>query len=256
MVHKKCEHGRRKGVCKDCGGSQICEHNRIRSRCKDCGGGSICEHGRIRSSCKDCTGCKHGKRKSECKDCGGGAICEHGIIRYGCRECKGSAICEHNRQRSTCKDCGGGHICEHGRSRHRCKKCKGSGICKHNKCKFRCPECEPKKYLVILQRSRIREIFNKSTLEKTKHTIDYLGCTEQEFYNHITSQLTPEMKEQGFHLDHIKPINKFNLEDEEEINKCCHYSNIQPLLAKDNLSKGIKWTEKEEEEWNNYIIKI
>ena len=64
------------------------------------------------------------------------------------------------------------------------------------------------------------------------------------------------MKEQGFHLDHIKPISKFNLEDKEQIKKCCHYSNIQPLLAIDNLSKSNKWSEEDEEEWNNYIIKI
>ena len=39
MGNKKCEHGRRRTECKDCGGSSICEHGRQRSRCKDCGGG-------------------------------------------------------------------------------------------------------------------------------------------------------------------------------------------------------------------------
>ena len=34
----KCEHNRRRNLCKDCGGSSICEHNRIRNQCKDCGG--------------------------------------------------------------------------------------------------------------------------------------------------------------------------------------------------------------------------
>ena len=27
-VRKKCEHGRRKDTCKDCGGASICQHNR------------------------------------------------------------------------------------------------------------------------------------------------------------------------------------------------------------------------------------
>ena len=57
----KCEHGKRRRICKDCGGSGICEHGKRRSICKECGGGSICEHGSIRSVCKDC---------------GGGSICE------------------------------------------------------------------------------------------------------------------------------------------------------------------------------------
>ena len=39
MGHKKCEHGRRRSVCKECGGSGICEHGRQRSQCKECGGG-------------------------------------------------------------------------------------------------------------------------------------------------------------------------------------------------------------------------
>jgi hypothetical protein len=69
----KCEHGKIRSKCKDCGGgSSICEHGKIRSQCKDCGGSSICEHGKIRSQCKDCGGssiCEHGKRRSRCKDC-------------------------------------------------------------------------------------------------------------------------------------------------------------------------------------------
>jgi hypothetical protein len=32
----KCEHGRQKYSCKDCGGAGICQHGRKRSTCKDC----------------------------------------------------------------------------------------------------------------------------------------------------------------------------------------------------------------------------
>ena len=51
---RRCEHGRQRRFCKDCGGSGLCEHGRERHRCKDCGGAGICEHGRRRSRCKDC----------------------------------------------------------------------------------------------------------------------------------------------------------------------------------------------------------
>ena len=44
----KCEHGRQKSHCKDCGGSEVCEHNRRKSQCKDCGGSQICEHNKRR----------------------------------------------------------------------------------------------------------------------------------------------------------------------------------------------------------------
>ena len=52
----KCEHGRKRTECKDCGGSGVCEHGRRRDQCKDCGGSSFCEHRRERSRCKDCGG--------------------------------------------------------------------------------------------------------------------------------------------------------------------------------------------------------
>ena len=68
-VRRKCEHGRQRSKCKECGGAGICEHNRIRSTCKKCGGSSICEHNRQRSLCKEC---------------GGASICEHNRQRYYC----------------------------------------------------------------------------------------------------------------------------------------------------------------------------
>jgi hypothetical protein len=67
-----------------------CEHGRQKYRCKDCGGVSICEHGR---------------RRNTCKDCGGSGICEHNKQRHHCKDCSGASICEHDRERSTCKDC-------------------------------------------------------------------------------------------------------------------------------------------------------
>jgi hypothetical protein len=32
----KCEHGKTKSICKDCGGGSICEHDRVRSACSGC----------------------------------------------------------------------------------------------------------------------------------------------------------------------------------------------------------------------------
>ncbi len=50
----KCEHGKRKDRCAECGGSSICEHKRLRSQCTDCGGSAVCEHKLRRSQCKQC----------------------------------------------------------------------------------------------------------------------------------------------------------------------------------------------------------
>ena len=97
MPSKKCEHGKQKSQCKECGGSNICEHGKQKSQCKECGGSSICEHGKHKSHCKECGGssiCEHGKQKSQCKECGGASICEHGKQKSQCKECGGSALCK------------------------------------------------------------------------------------------------------------------------------------------------------------------
>ena len=70
---RKCEHGREKRRCKECGGSGICTHGKDKRQCKECGGSAICPHGRQKRLCIDCGGsgiCTHGKRKSTCKECG------------------------------------------------------------------------------------------------------------------------------------------------------------------------------------------
>jgi hypothetical protein len=62
-----------------------------------------------------------------------------------------------------------------------------------------------------------------------------------------------DMNWDNIHLDHIKPVSKFNLEDETELLDCCHYTNFQPLLIKDNLNKSNKWSETDELFWNANI---
>ena len=272
---QKCPHGRNKYQCVVCGGSGICEHNKRRTRCVDCQGGSICEHKRQRSYCVECQGsgicehnrrreicvecqgssiCEHKRRKNQCKDCQGTQVCEHKRVKSQCKDCQGGSICEHNKRRSHCVECQGSGICEHKRLKHHCVECQGSGICEHKRHKNRCQICNFNLYLIQKQLQHIKRCFQYTCLKKTQSSIEYLGCDINTFISHMEKKLTEGMTWDNIHIDHIKPVSRFNLDIEEEFNKCCHYTNLQPLLAKDNMNKHNKWTDENDTYWNENII--
>ena len=43
-----------------------------------------------------------------------------------------------------------------------------------------------------------------------------------------------------WHIDHVLPLASFDLTKKEELLKACHYMNLQPKLAIDNIKKGSK----------------
>ena len=79
-----------------------------------------------------------------------------------------------------------------------------------------------------------------------------MGCSVEEFIEHFEKKINYFneflasdiiMTWDNIHIDHIKPVSKFNLDDEEEFLNCYNYTNLQPLLATDNLEKSNKWNE-------------
>jgi len=74
-------------------------------------------------------------------------------------------------------------------------------------------------------------------------SFEFVGCSIDELKKHLSSQFTEGMSWKNYgewHIDHIKPCSSFDLSIEEQQHKCFHYSNLQPLWAKDNLKKGAK----------------
>jgi hypothetical protein len=89
--------------------------------------------------------------------------------------------------------------------------------------------------------SLIRNSINKKGYTKKSKTYKILGCTYKEFKKHIERQFTKGMTWDNYgkwHLDHIYPVAK--AKDEEELLRLNHYTNFQPLWAKDNISKKDK----------------
>jgi hypothetical protein len=81
--------------------------------------------------------------------------------------------------------------------------------------------------------------------QKSGSAVRDLGCTIAELKSYLESKFLPGMSWdnwslEGWHIDHIEPLSKFDLSDPIEFKKACHFANLQPLWAKDNLSKGSK----------------
>ena len=233
-----CEHGKRKEICKECGGICICEHGRQKHNCKSCGGSQICIHN---------------KQVQTCITCGGSSFCEHNKRKAVCVPCNGQQICDHGKVRSRCRDCDGSAFSEHKRIKYRCIDCKGSLICEHNKRKSVCSICSLFTHLVDIQRHQIRRVMKLTDLRKTKSSIEYLGCSVEYFKEYIEKKMVEGMTFEYIQYDHIKPVSKFELTNIDDLLDCCHYTNLQPLLAKDNIEKRDKWTLDDDYFWNENI---
>jgi hypothetical protein len=92
-------------------------------------------------------------------------------------------------------------------------------------------------------RSRIYKAIKYGHGKKNEHTISLLGCNLEKFKLYLSSKFQPRMTWKNYgkwYIDHILPCSIFDLTDYQERKFCFHYTNLQPLWAKDNLSKSDK----------------
>ncbi len=104
--------------------------------------------------------------------------------------------------------------------------------------------CDPSYRISKNLRSRIRSAIKNN--QKSGRTLEILGCDILFLKVHLESKFKEGMTWEnyglhGWHIDHIRPCDSFDLSDPEQQKKCFHYSNLQPLWAKDNLSKGSRF---------------
>lgn len=104
--------------------------------------------------------------------------------------------------------------------------------------------------LVFRTKARLRTAvytaLRRALSGKTSKTEELLGCSFAFFYQYFQAQFLPGMSWGNWgewHLDHIRPVSRFNSLDPEQARLCNHYTNLQPLWAVDNLRKSNKYNE-------------
>lgn len=79
---------------------------------------------------------------------------------------------------------------------------------------------------------------------KSTNTLKLLGCSVEFLKQYLEKQFKQGMSWNNYgkwHIDHIKPCAKFDLSKSKEQRECFHYTNLQPLWAKENCSKNDRY---------------
>lgn len=78
--------------------------------------------------------------------------------------------------------------------------------------------------------------------KKGGSAIQELGCTAAELIVYLEGQFRDGMSWNNYgtvwHIDHIKPLSRYDLTLRTHVAEVCHFTNLRPLLARENLSKG------------------
>ncbi len=90
-------------------------------------------------------------------------------------------------------------------------------------------------------RTRLHSAISNNS--KAGSAVRDLGCSMSELKIHLSSKFLPDMTWENYgewHIDHIVPLSRVDLTDRTQFLSVCHYTNLQPMWAKDNISKGNK----------------
>lgn len=108
--------------------------------------------------------------------------------------------------------------------------------------RLKCKDCErdnPVDKLKRIVRSRI----HISLKSKKNHTIEYLGCDYNNYLQWLLGydeKYNMENRGKEWHIDHVIPLSKFDLDNEDEHVIAFNWRNTMPLSVKENLSKNNK----------------
>jgi hypothetical protein len=120
-----------------------------------------------------------------------------------------------------------------------CSEIKAKDNFRHNRLK--CKDCERDDPLDKLKRNircRIHAVLNK----KEFHTSEYLGMNSVEYFKWLLTcdeRYNLENKKE-WHIDHVIPLSKFNLDIKEQQLIAFNWRNTMPLSVRENLSKNNK----------------
>ena len=173
---------------------------------------------------------------------------EKGFIVYQqqCIKCKrNKPLCNYHKNFIKCKEC----VKDHNRDYYQ----KNKDQLKDKQCIDRRRKVQKewfkKRYnsdhnfkLRVSLRNRINLVIK--TGKKYHTSMELIGADLHEVRNYLEKKFQPGMNWDNhglWHIDHIIPCAAFDLTKEEEQKRCFHYTNLQPLWARDNIIKSCRY---------------
>lgn len=104
-------------------------------------------------------------------------------------------------------------------------------------------------------RDRLRAALVAQAVGKSSKTLELLGCDVGQARQHLEAQFKPGMDWEsygfnGWHIDHLRPCNSFDLAQIEQQQVCFNWRNLQPMWGSDNQSKSDNYDEEHERAWS------
>jgi hypothetical protein len=99
----------------------------------------------------------------------------------------------------------------------------------------------PQYKLIDTIRTRVSNYLKRNNYSKNGRTFEIIGISPENLKEHISNQFKEGMSWENhgeWHIDHIMPLS--SAKSESELYNLFHYSNLQPLWASENMSKGNK----------------
>lgn len=98
--------------------------------------------------------------------------------------------------------------------------------------------------LIKNNRQRLSSLLRAADTSKNETTLSLIGCTKSFLRTYLESLFRDGMSWDNYgslwHCDHIKPVSSFDHTNLSDRKTCWHYTNLQPLLAEENLRKSNK----------------
>jgi len=110
---------------------------------------------------------------------------------------------------------------------------------------------DPVKKLRSTLRKQLLEILKHKGVRRQESALELVGCSVQELKTHLENQFVEGMSWENhgvqrvngprkWHIDHITPVDSFDLFDIDQRKQCFHYLNLRPMWGIENIQKSNK----------------